>query len=125
MVFLAWALGPYLIVGGFDTGLKLPEILARFVPLVANARMPGRAMVAVYMALAVLVASGMARAAGAPAWLQRPAAQWLVIAVVAFEYWDAPIPLTVLDRPAVYGALAAAPPGAVCEVPFGIGDGLS
>jgi hypothetical protein len=48
-----------------------------------------------------------------------------VIAVVAFEYWDAPIHLTALDRPAVYEALAAAPPGAVCEVPFGIGDGLS
>ena len=31
----------------------------------------------------------------------------------------------MLDRPAVYEALAAAPPGAVCEVPFGIGDGLS
>lgn len=124
IVFLAWALGPFLVVGGFDTGLKLPEILARFVPLVANARMPGRAMVAVYMALALLVASGMARAAGA-AGLRRPAVQWLAIAVVAFEYWDAPIHLTVLDRPAVYAALAAAPPGAVCEVPFGIGDGLS
>ena len=125
IVFLAWALGPFLTVAGFDTGLKLPELLARFVPLVANARMPGRAMVVVYMALAVLVASGMARAAGGPAWLKRPAMQWLVIGVVAFEYWDAPIPLTPLDRPAVYQALAAAPPGAVCEVPFGIGDGLS
>jgi hypothetical protein len=119
IVFLAWALGPFLVVGGFDTGLKLPEILARFVPLVANARMPGRAMVAVYMALAVLAVSGMA------AWLKRPAIQWLVIALVAFEYWDAPIQMTALDRPAVYQALAAAPPGAVCEVPFGIGDGLS
>ena len=56
---------------------------------------------------------------------QRPAVQWLLIALVAFEYWDAPIPLTPLDRPPVYQALAAAPPGAVCEVPFGIGDGLS
>ena len=43
--FLVWALGPFLLIGGFDTGLKLPEILARFVPFVANARMPGRAMV--------------------------------------------------------------------------------
>jgi hypothetical protein len=123
-VFLLWALGPYLVVAGFDTGLKLPEILARYVPLVANARMPGRAMVVVYMALALLVAFGMA-GHGAPAWLRRPAVQWLAIAIVAFEYWDAPVHLTALDRPAVYQALAAAPPGAVCEVPFGIGDGLS
>ena len=32
--------------------------------------------------------------------------------------------LTPLDSPAVHRALAAAPSGAVCEVPFGIGDGL-
>jgi hypothetical protein len=120
-VFLIWALGPYLLVGGFDTGLKLPQILARFVPFVANARMPGRAIVVVFMALAVLAAAGLARAPR----LQRPAIQWLLIGIVAFEYWDAPIRLTPLDRPAVYQALAAAPPGALCEVPFGIGDGLS
>ncbi len=124
-VFLLWALGPFLLVGGFDTGLKLPEILARFVPFVANARMPGRAIVVVYLALALLLAFGLARAADAASWLRRPAVQWLVVAIVAFEYWDAPIPLTPLDRPAVYRALAAAPAGAVCEVPFGIGDGLS
>jgi hypothetical protein len=124
-VFLVWALGPYLLVAGFDTGLKLPEILARFVPFVANARMPGRAMVMVYMAVALLAAFGMARASGAPLSLRRPAVQWLAIGIVAFEYWDAPIHLTALDRPAVYQALAASPAGAVCEVPFGIGDGLS
>ena len=56
---------------------------------------------------------------------RRTAVQWLLIAVVAFEYWDAPIPLTPLDRPPVYAALAVSPAGAVCEVPFGIGDGLS
>ena len=120
-VFLVWALGPYLLIGGFDTGLKLPQILARFLPFVANARMPGRAIVVVFMALGVLVAAGLARAPR----FQRPAIQWLLIALVAFEYWDSPIQLTPLDRPAVYQALAAAPPGAVCEVPFGIGDGLS
>jgi hypothetical protein len=67
VVFLVWALGPYLLVGGFDTGLKLPQILARFLPFVANARMPGRAIVVVFMALAVLVAAGLARRATAPA----------------------------------------------------------
>jgi hypothetical protein len=124
-VFGLWALGPFFTVAGFDTGLKLPEILARFVPFVANARMPGRAMVVVYMAIGVLSALGMVRASGAPAWLRRPSLQWLAIAAVAFEYWAAPVPMTALDRPPVYQALAAAPPGAVCEVPFGIGDGLS
>ena len=122
LAFLLWALGPFLLIGGFDTGLKLPAILARFVPFVANARMPGRAMVCVFMALGVLIGIGMSAVTGR---LRAPAVQWLVIALVAFEYWDAPLRLTSLDHPPVYRTLAAAPPGSVCEVPFGVGDGLS
>ncbi len=120
--FAVWALGPFLTIGGFDTGLRLPETLARFVPFVANARMPGRAMAGVFMAVAVLIAIRLSRAAGT---LRLPAMQWLLIALVGFDFWDAPIPLTALDAPAVYQALAAAVPGAVCEAPFGVGDGLS
>jgi hypothetical protein len=143
IAFAVWALGPFLTIGGFDTGLKLPVILLRFVPFVANARMPGRAMVGVFMALGVLLAIQLAGTTKSPiarsaigdlasqwrpwwrATLARPAIQWLAIALVIFEYWDAPVPTTMLDRPAVYDALAAAEPGAVCEVPLGIGDGLS
>jgi hypothetical protein len=123
--FLIWSLGPFLVVGGFDTGLKLPEILARYVPFVANARMPGRAMVGVYMALAVLIGMAMSSATWLPPLLRAPAMQWIAIALVAFEYWDAPIRLTTIDRPPIYRTLANAAPGAVCEVPFGVGDGLS
>ncbi len=122
IAFAIFALGPFLTIGGFDTGLKLPEIALRYVPFAANARMPGRAIAGVYLALGVLVALSLQRATGR---LRSPAVQWLLILLVTFEYWDAPIRLTPLDRPAVYAALAAAPPGAVCEVPFGIGDGLS
>jgi hypothetical protein len=120
--FAIWALGPILTIGGFDTGLKLPAILLRYVPFVANARMPGRAIVGLFMALAVL--AGVELGSGRR-WWRTPAAQWLVIGLVVFEYWNAPILLTALDRPAAYETLAASPPGAVCEVPFGIGDGLS
>ena len=122
IAFGFFALGPFLVIGGFDTGLKLPEILLRYVPFAANARMPGRAMIGVYMATAVLVAIAVSGAAGR--W-RSPALQWLLVGLLAFEFWDAPIRLTRLDRPAVYAALAGSPPGAVCEVPFGIGDGLS
>jgi hypothetical protein len=121
-VFGVWALGPILTVAGFDTGLKLPATLLRYLPFVANARMPGRAIVVVFMAFAVLAAAEVA--SGRRRW-RAPIVQWLLIAFVALEYWNAPILMTPLDRPAVYEALAAAPPGAVCEVPFGIGDGLS
>ena len=66
MLFIAfvWALGPRLLVAGFDVGLLLPQILARFIPLVNNARVPGRAMVLVYLAVAVLVAIRVARMEG-------------------------------------------------------------
>ena len=58
--------------------------------------------------------------------LGRPAMVWLSIALLAVDYLHAPIPLTVLDRPAVYEQLASiSDSGAVIEVPFGIGDGLS
>ena len=65
VVFAIWALGPFLTVAGFDMGLPLPQALARFVPLVENARMPGRAMVCVYLALGRVdgvATGGLARA---------------------------------------------------------------
>jgi hypothetical protein len=121
-IFALWAVGPFLTIGGFDIGLKMPQTLARFVPLVANARMPGRAIVGVFMVLGVLLARRLARSTG---WLARPAIQWAIIALVAFEYLDAPVPMTPLDAPQIYRQLAEAPDGALCEVPLGIGDGLS
>jgi hypothetical protein len=119
--FAVWSLGPILTVAGHDTGLRLPEIAARFVPVVANARMPGRGMVVVYLALGLLAALRLARSTGR--W-STPGAQWLLVALLVLDYTDAPIAMTMLDRPVVYQRLAEAPPGAVCEVPFGIGDGL-
>jgi hypothetical protein len=156
IVFAVWALGPFLTVAGFDTALPLPQALARFVPLVDNARMPGRAMVGVYLALSVLMALRMAAVAGlkastttdatnetyatdvvpvaqgfSPAKVAvaqgfSPAKTWALLALLALDYLHAPIPLTALDRPAVYEQLASIPDnGAVIELPFGIGDGLS
>jgi hypothetical protein len=142
IVFAVWALGPFLTVGGFDIGLPLPQALARFVPLVENARMPGRAMVCVYLALGVLMALRLAGLAGlkpcatataVPSNTEVPVAQgfspgfsWAMLLLLALDYLHAPIPLTALDRPAVYEQLATIPDsGAVIEVPFGIGDGLT
>jgi hypothetical protein len=120
-VSVLWAVGPILTVAGFDTGLRLPQMLARFVPVVANARIPGRAMVLVYLALGVLVGQRLAHARG---W-RRPAGRWIVPALLVADYLNAPIPLSRLDQPVAYERLAGIPDGgAVCEVPFGIGDGL-
>jgi hypothetical protein len=145
IVFAIWAVGPFLTLAGVDMGLPLPQALARFVPLVENARMPGRAMVCVYLALGVLMALRVAGWAGlktstttdthtagmyvVPTFrsaLDSRASVWLFIVLLALDYLHAPIPLTRLDRPAVYEQLASiADSGAVIEVPFGIGDGLS
>ena len=119
-VFALWALGPFLTIAGVDAGLPLPQALARFVPLVDNARMPGRAMVCVYLALGILMALRLAA-------LRRGLAFTLALLLaLIIDFLPAPIPLTALDRPAIYEQLASINDvGAVIEVPFGIGDGLT
>jgi hypothetical protein len=145
-VFAIFALGPFLTLAGYDLGLPLPQALARFVPLMENARMPGRAMVCVYLALGILMAlrlgivdrpssivhrldddrrSTMADGRSTMA-DRRSTIHWSLIALLALDYLHAPIPLTALDRPAVYEHLGSIDDdGAVIELPFGIGDGLS
>jgi hypothetical protein len=125
-VFLVWALGPFLTIAGLNLGLPLPETLARFIPLVENARVPGRAMVGVYLALGVLM---VLRLAAAPRPFKREPGslfEWTLIGLLALDYLNAPMPLTALDRPAIYEELAAVQDESpVIELPFGIGDGLS
>jgi hypothetical protein len=120
VVFAIWSLGPMLRVAGLDVGLWLPEVLARYVPFVENARMPGRAITGVYLALAVLVAMRVASMRTR----RRALIQWVLVGLLAFEFADMPVPLTTLERSAVVERLASEPPGAVCNVPFSIGDGL-
>ncbi len=79
-------------------------------------------MVIAYLAVAMLVAIRVAALGGA--W-RRSSVQWALIALLVIDFFDAPIPLTTLDRPLVYQQLAGMEPGAVCEVPFGVGDGLT
>jgi hypothetical protein len=118
VVFLAWALGPHLTVLGARTGLWLPEVLLRYVPIVANARIPGRAMVMVYLAVSVLIALTLARAG-----IRRPLVR-LIGLIVLLDFLPAPVPLLAIDRPALYAELAAFPAGAVLDLPFGIRDGF-
>jgi hypothetical protein len=121
MVFAIFALGPTLTFGGYDLGLPLPQALARFIPLMDVARMPGRAMVMVYLALGVLM--GLRLAAVKSHSFASPVVQWALVALLAADYLNAPVALTALDRPAVYQHLASIQDnGGVIEVPFGIGD---
>ena len=66
-VFGVWALGPYLIVLDQNSGLLLPQALAQIIPIVDNARIPGRAMAMTHLSLVVLDRGGDRVAGGARA----------------------------------------------------------
>ena len=60
--FFAVAIGPFVRIDGVDTGIPGPFALLRYVPPFSNARMPGRAIVVVQLAAAVLTATPAAEA---------------------------------------------------------------
>ena len=123
LMFFAWALGPHLLVLGRNTGMILPQTLLRYIPIASNARMPGRAMVVVYLALATLGALGVAgwKAAHGGSSLLVPA---LCLAVLA-DFFVAPFPLVPIECPQIYQTLRDRPErGSLAELPLGIVDGL-
>jgi hypothetical protein len=122
-VFFVWALGSLVHAAGRNTAIIGPEFVLRYIPLAANARMPGRAMVMVYLALAMLAAIG---AADWRTRLRRPALATSVVAALAFaDFLVAPFPLAAVDCPAIYQTLRDRPErGILAELPLGIGDGF-
>jgi hypothetical protein len=121
LVFGLWALGPRLYAFGQDLHVFLPGVLVRYVPLAANARMPGRAMVVVYLAAAMMAALGVETvlSRGRRGWA------WALVAMVALDSLPQAPLLYRPDRPAVYDTLARmSGAGAVCELPMGLRDGF-
>jgi len=119
-MFLVWALGSHVHAAGHNTGLLMPEVLLRYAPIAANARMPGRAMVVVYLAVAMLAAMSI------PQFARRPALVGSVCAVLVLaDFWIAPFPTVSIECPAIYRVLRDRPEsGAVAELPLGLGDGF-
>jgi hypothetical protein len=123
LIFFVWALGPHLMVLGRNTSMILPGVFLRYVPIVNNARIPGRAMVVVSLAMALLAA------VGAKAWGPASSRGSLVFAGLALclvvESLPAPFPVTRLPAPGFYETLRDRPEaGAVCELPLGVRDGF-
>lgn len=119
VVFMVWSLGPYLRVSGENTGLYLPAAVLRLLPVANNIRIPGRAVVMVYLSLGMLLAFTVA-------WLPMFRSRWRVAAVAGLlliDFAAVPLPLVHLPRPAMYERLALMPAGAVLELPMGIRDG--
>jgi hypothetical protein len=121
LAFLVWSLGSHLRVFGVNTGMPLPQVFFHYLPIVANARMPGRAIVMVYLALAVLAAIAITRCSQ---WRHPRVYLGAAAVVLVVDFLPAPFPLVQLDRPAIYDTIRSRPEqGAVCELPFGIRDG--
>jgi hypothetical protein len=120
-VFLVWALGPHLRIFGYTTGMILPETVVRYIPIAANARIPGRAMVLVSLAVAVLsaIAISRSREPGRRRWIGVGA----MALIILIDCLPAPFPVVEVDRPAIYETLRDRPErGALLELPVGIRD---
>jgi hypothetical protein len=123
VLFMIWALGPWLIAFGRQSPLMLPALAVRFVPVVANARIPGRAMVVVFLCVAMLAAVGAA-------WLiasvrRGPLMVGGIATLLAVECAPASPPLFAPQTNGAYQMLkASARSGAVCELPMGLRDGF-
>jgi hypothetical protein len=123
VIFLVWSLGPFLQIAGVNTGLVLPEALLRVVPIANNARIPGRAMAMVFLALAMFAALGLTALRGR--W-SRARWHWIAIALVACGNLRAPLPMYQPRPTPISAALAANPlPGAVVNLPLGLADGFA
>lgn len=121
LFFFVWALGPWLKVATLDTGLILPANLFGLVPILSNARMPGRAVVVAVLGASLLAARMLAA-------LPRPQMRRLAGAGAVLVCVDlVPVPFPLLDvdaTPHLYTTLASMPDGAVCELPMGLRDGF-
>jgi hypothetical protein len=118
-VFGVWALGPSLAAFGRSLPIVLPATLLRYVPIVSNARIPGRAMAPAYLAVAMLAACGFLL-------LRQRGHTWWAVACASLTLADlvpARPPILNVDRPGVYDVLRIqGQSGAVCELPLGLRD---
>jgi hypothetical protein len=117
-VFFVWSLGPSLSVAGVDTGVLLPQTLARYVPIVSNARVPGRAIVMVQLAACILSAMIVTDRR----WPRVALAA--LLAVVLADGCAAPFPLYRLPPADRIDQFLASATGSVIELPVGIHDGF-
>jgi hypothetical protein len=130
VVFAMFSLGPLLQINGrsiFDldgllVNVPLPFILLHYVPLVKANRVPNRFSVVLMLSLAVLAGFGvywllskLRRSSILPA-----LGVLFLVALVVFEHWSVPLPLTDARIPPVYEQLAADPEDfAILQLPMG------
>jgi hypothetical protein len=130
VVFAAFSLGPLLQINGRSTfdldglavNVPLPFILLHYIPVVKANRVPNRFSVVLMLCLAVLAGFGAY-------WLLTKLRRFrplvavgglVLVALVAFEHWSIPLPLTDARIPPVYEQVAAEPGDfAILQLPMG------
>lgn len=130
VAFTVFSLGPLLQINGrsiFDlddltVNVPLPFILLHYIPVVKANRVPNRFSVVLMLSLAVLAGFGAY-------WLLRKlgrssvllvSGSFLLVALLLFEHWSVPLPLTDARIPPVYEQVVADPEDfAVLQLPMG------
>lgn len=125
-VVFGWlALGPFVHVAGINTYVPAPWAALRYVPLVGNARMPGRLTVIVLMGFAMIFAAALTEL-GRRNPSRRP---WLLATVATallLELWSGPRPLYSAEVPHIYHRIAADRRDVrVLSLPVGLRDGTT
>jgi hypothetical protein len=120
VVFFFLALGPYLHVGGRQLPIPLPYLLLyRLFPFLSIARSVSRFDVMVMLSLAMLAALGLQAALRRLAVERRTAVSVVAVALVCCEFLPAPYPLSPVEVPFCYQALAGdADEYAILELPM-------
>lgn len=135
VIFTLFSLGPLLQLNGRSTfdldglqvNLPLPFILLHYIPIVKANRVPNRFSVVLMLCLAVLAGFGLYWLLRQAARFKQPTARGLVIAcsmlcaaLLLFEHWSVPLPLTDARIPPVYEPVAAEPGDlAILQLPLG------
>ena len=119
--FLLWSAGPFLHVLGQGTGIVLPQFFIRFLPILGNARIPGRAFVMVILAVSILCAVFVSRRRWGPGAIA------LLIAVVLVDGMVIPYPLSPVPSGGQIERYLAedTQQGSVLELPLGLQDGFA
>ena len=119
VVFWLMTLGPSLRINGQDTGIPLPFALVAELPFFKGNRYPSRYSVLFVLSLSVLVAFGLAaivkRREKRPLISTQPAlrtvAGIILVTLVLFEHLSIPLPMSDMEVPPVYQAIADEVPG--------------
>src|SRR5262249_30874387 len=120
--FFIFSMGPWLHVAGLNTGLMLPQNLLARVPVISNARIPGRAIVVVMLALSLASGVAIAKLSGP----RRRIVAAITALVIALGFLPALVQLTETAVPSIYHQLVtASSDDVVCPLPLGVRDGFS